>query len=165
MSQTSGPLSINLSTSTTKTAVPMPQDNSYVKVRLAGPPEETGDEGKKVLTWKLELAEPTTDTAGKPLRPGDFGSTFFRRIYLYGKDGEAKALERAGVDVAKILDALLGTGDPGNDKGKPDRPDFGPQLVPTIIGLTCWIRVKHKTGEFTGIDIAEFKHEGDMKVA
>jgi len=158
--QENAPLSITLNTSAAKTSVPLIQDNVICEFRLT---ELTFPmvEGKGQSTkWKFELVKPTVTTEGTPMNPGDFGSTQFVNIQLYAKP-DAKDPQWFVKRIAAMLDALLGTGDPGNPKGKPARPDFSSQLVPTLIGKTLLAKMKVKTGEYVGNEFAAVFFPGD----
>lgn len=145
-----GPLSINLSTSTAKTSVPTIPENVKVPFRLIGITSNT-PEGKSgpVLTFEFELVQPTVDKSGKTLNPGDFGSKQFHKVYCYAKEGSKDPTYYLG-KIAQIQDALLGTGDPGNDKGKPERPDFNDETAAQLYGKVLIATMKVKSDEFGG---------------
>lgn len=166
--ENSGPLSITLPTSTTKSAMPQIASNTWAKFKYAAPVKQRtiAGEGKgDVLDFEFHLAEPASDTEGKTINPGGVGSKQFHTVFMYGKDGKEAALDRATKEVNKILDAMLGTGDPGNAKGKPARPDFNNELQPSLIGLTFWGKVRARQNDPSRNDIVEFRHESEMQTA
>lgn len=148
MSQ-SGPLSISLSTSATKTAVPTIPADVLVPWRLEDIGLDSGEKGQ-TLKFKFSLTQPvaTTDD-GKLLSPGDFGSNFFLNIALYAKP-DAKDPKWFEKKIAEVQDALLGTGDAGNAKGKPARPDFNNESAATMIGRVLVAKMRIKPDEFGG---------------
>lgn len=164
-----GPLSISLPTSGAKTSVPMFAENQYVPMRLVS--VEQGEvEGKGTtikFTWDLINPAPSVDSQrgeGPPIEPGKFGSKFFDTVRFYDKDTpQGQIPERAQKAICQRQDALLGTGDPNNKKGKPVRPDFNGDTVPDLLGKIAHIRFKVKTGEFEGNEIADLRFPGDEK--
>lgn len=157
----SGPLDFSLPTGTTKTAIPRLVPDTYVKVRLAGIRSESGEKGK-TLHFDWQLVDPTPNADGGTIMPGQLGSKIFDTLYLYGKDGEEAAKVRATEKVSKILDGLLGTADPDNKKGKQPRPEFTPELAPTLYGLTTLIKVRDPKGDRTQQDIVSYTFPGDV---
>lgn len=158
-----GPLSINLSTSKTKTAVPTIQENLKVPFRVAGI-NKSHVEGKgDVLTFECDLVNPTITKDGTPLNPGDFGSKQFHKIQLYAK-ADAKDSEWFLTKLSKIIDACLGTGDPGNDKGKPVRPDFNDEVAAQMIGKTFIATMRIRAEEFGGgNEFGQLQFPADVK--
>lgn len=162
----SGPLNINLSTDTTTTGIPGFDPNTYVKMRFADvkkdPVEGKGDK----LTFIFELTEPAASNAGGTITPGQLGSKVFHTIFMYGKDTAPGQVPTWAVEkICKVLDGFLGTGDPDNKKGKPVRPAFNDQLVPTLMGQVAFLKFKNPTGDRTSQDVAELKFPGDMPQA
>lgn len=160
----SGPLNISLNTDAVKTAVPLFPEQTYVRCRLAKVQQDHVEGKGDVIKFEYDLVEPTATADGSILKPGDFGSKVFETVQLYDKntkpgEGAPKwALEK----IAKRLDGFLGTSDLGNAKGKPARPPFNPELVPTLIGQEAFFKFKNKTGEYTGQDIASVTFPGDV---
>lgn len=156
-----GPLSFNLDISKAQTEIPLFAENQYVEMRFTELTQNTVEGKGNVLKWRWELVSPAASSTGAPITPGAFGSTYFENIQLYAKEGSKKPdwyKER----IAKRTDALLGTGDANNTKGKPQRPDFTPELVPQLIGKTAFIRFKVRTGEYTGNEIDDIRHPSEM---
>lgn len=156
-----GPLSINLDTANAKTSVPMIADGQYARWRLTAVDVNDGDKGQ-TLKFKYELTAPAPSTEGTPINPGDFGSTFFENIQLYSKP-DSKDPTWFVKRIASRLDALLGTGDAGNAKGKPQRPSFTGELIPTLIGKELVAKMKVRTGEYTGNEFGVTLFPGDVK--
>lgn len=164
-----GPLSISLPTSGAKTSVPMFAPDQYIPMRLAnieqGHVENKGDTIK--FTWELINPAPSVASVrgeGDPIEPGKFGSKFFDTVRFYDKDTpQGQVPERAQKAICQRQDALLGTGDVGNKKGKPPRPDFNGETAPELFGKVAHIKFKVKTGEFEGNEIADLRFPGDEK--
>jgi hypothetical protein len=160
--QNNQPLSVSLSTEMAKTSVPLIADGVYAEFRLT---ELTQQDiaGKGASTkWKFELVKPTVTTEGTPMNPGDFGSMQFVNIQLYAK-ADAKDPQWFVKKIAQYQDALLGTGDPGNAKGKPTRPNFDATAVSQMLGKTLIAKMKVKTGEYVGNEFASVMFPGDVK--
>lgn len=165
MSTESGPLSISLPTTTAKTTIPLIAEGIWVKLKFDGVKEKKLESKGDILEFAFSTVDPVRTSDGDVVNPGQPGSKLFKSAFLFGKDGPEAALKRATADVSRILDALLCTGDPENKKNRPARPEFNAELIPTLIGLTCWAKTKHRTGEYSGVDIAELRHESDMPQA
>ena len=147
-----GPLSISLDIAGIKTAIPLIKDGQLAKFRFVELNQTSNDKGQ-ALQFVYELVDPVPTQDGCILNPGDFGSKFFEHIQLYAKP-DAKDPEWFVKKIATRIDALLGTGDPDNDKGKPARPILDNQLVPTLVGQCLIAKVKVTT--FEGQDRNEF---------
>jgi hypothetical protein len=155
------PLDISLNLSGTKTAVPMVQDGAMVKLRLTSLSQLRGEKGNS-LKFEYDLVEPAPDTEGGTINPGAFGSKIFEQIALYAKP-DAKDPRWFEKNIAQRIDALLGTGDAGNKKGKPTRPDFNGQLVPQLIGKDLIAKMKVQSDDnFTGNRIVSVTFPGDI---
>lgn len=166
MSTEAGPLSITLNTSAAVTAIPLIADKSWCQVRYTGVKQKHLEDKGDVLDFNFELVSEATDTNGKPLKPGGFGSKLFHSVYLYDKNTTPPAIpERAMAAIGEIQDAFCGTGDAGNAKGRPTRPNFtDPGVEPSMHGLTCWVEVRVKTGNYKGNEIKSFKNNADMNL-
>jgi hypothetical protein len=158
-------LSINLDLSKQKTSIPVLAENGSGKggyrVRFANVKQTTVENKGDVLAFELHLLEPAPTTDGLQVKPG---FVIWDRVYLYGKDtppGEVP--EMALTKLSKITDALLGTGDEGNKDGKPTRPAFNNDLIPTLIGKETLIKVKVKTGEYEGNEVSKYTYPGDLQ--
>ena len=155
-----GPLSITLDTSAAKTAIPLIADGKFCDFQLKQVTQKDGEKGA-TISFEFDLVNPTTDTDGNPILPGGLGSKQFVNIQCYAKE-DAKDSKWFVKKLARYIDALLGTGDPGNAKGKPARPDFNSELVPQLIGKTLKAKVKVRTGEYTGNDFADVFFPPDL---
>lgn len=164
MSQTSGPLNLTLNTAEVKTQVPKFVEKTYVKVRFAKLEQEEVPNKGTVLKFQYELVDPTPDQDGQTILPGQMGSKIFDSVQLYDKNTKAgdPAPKWAMEKIGKRLDGFLGTGDKGNTKGKPDRPDLSPEVAAQLIGQLAFMTFKNKTGDYDGQDIADIKFPGDM---
>lgn len=159
----SGPLSFNLDLSKAKTEVPQFAENQYVEMRFTELTQHESEKGPSIK-FRWELVSPAAGADGAPITPGTFGSTFFETIQLYAKP-DAKDPKWFEKKISSRIDALLGTGDEGNKKGKPTRPDFTPALVPSLIGKTAFLKFKAKTGEYSGNEISDIRHPSEMQAA
>jgi hypothetical protein len=154
------PLDISLNLGDTKTAVPMIKDGELVTLRLATLGQGATEKGKS-LKFEYDLQHPAPDSDGGTINPGAMGSKVFENIQLYAKP-DAKDPKWYEKRIATRIDALLGTGDKDNKKGKPARPDLNSQLVPQLIGKTLVAKVRVKTGEYTGNEIVSVTFPGDI---
>lgn len=158
----SGPLNLTLDTSNAKTSIPFFVENTYVKARLQRIEQDTLEGKGDTISFEFALVDPAPNQDGGTILPGAMGSKIFKTLYLYGKDGEEAAKVRAANDIGKILDGLLGTGDADNKKGKAPRPNFGPELVPTLIGQTTLLKFRNPKADRTSQDIIGFTFPGDV---
>jgi hypothetical protein len=158
---TAQPLSISLNLSGTKTAIPMVQDGAMVRLRLLSLTQVAGDKGNS-LKFEYDLLDPAPDTEGGTINPGAFGSKIFEQVAMYAKP-DAKDPTWFHKVIAQRIDALLGTGDEGNKKGKPTRPDLSSELVPQLIGKELVAKMKvQQDDNFTGNRIASVTYPGDI---
>lgn len=155
------PLSISLNLSGTKTAIPMVADGTMVKLRLVSLSQIKGDKGNS-LRFEYDLVEPAPDTEGGTINPGAFGSKIFENIAMYAKP-DAKDPRWFEKNIAQRIDAMLGTGDQGNKKGKPTRPDLSAELVPQLIGKELIAKMKvQQDDNFTGNRLGTVHYPGDI---
>jgi hypothetical protein len=154
------PLDISLNLGDTKTAVPMVKDGELVSLRLANLGQVTTEKGKS-LKFEYDLVNPAPDTDGGVINPGSMGSKIFENIQLYAK-ADAKDPKWYEKRIASRIDALLGTGDKDNKKNKPPRPDLNAKLVPELLGKTLVAKMRVRTGEYTGNEIATVTFPGDI---
>jgi hypothetical protein len=154
------PLDISLNLGDTKTTVPAIADNTMVKLRLVSLSQQKTEKGNS-LRWEYDLVEPTIDTEGNALNPGAFGSKIFENIALYAKP-DAKDPKWFEKRIATRIDGLLGTGDPGNAKGKPTRPNLDAKLVPNLIGKVLVAKMRLRKDDFGGSEIASVTYPGDI---
>lgn len=160
MADNTGPLDISLDLSNTKTAIPLIADGQYVELRLVKLSMESNDKGKSTK-WEYDLVKPAPDTEGGTIVPGGMGSKQFENIQLYAKP-DAKDPKWFEKKIATRMDALLGTGEAGNKKGKPTRPNFDTSAVEQMIGKTLVAKMKVKTGEYVGNEFATVTFPSDI---
>ena len=171
----SGPLSNLLSTKSAQTTVPQIGLNQLVPLRLLSLKHERTEKGDK-FNWEFQTTAPVQQDGGGQINPGDFGSKQFVTMCMWGKDGLEAAVGRTMTSIGKFMDALLGTGDAGNKKGKPERPDLldpaaaaqnvvqlNPEVVGQLVGQTLLAEFKQKTGGYEGTEIAKVHFPGDKQ--
>lgn len=158
----SAPVSIAMDLSQHKTTVPVIADNRFGRFRIANVGEATNEKGKMIkFEYHALEALPTTD--GGAVNPG---FPVFENITLYSKDTPpGQWPDFAKTKICKRIDAALGTGDPGNKAGKPVRPNFGPILIPDLIGKEVILQLTAKTGEYEGNDVKKIMHVSEMPAA
>lgn len=169
----SGPLSNILSTATAKTSVPLIADGQYCGFRLTELTLVDGEKGK-TAKFKYELTSPTITTDNTPLLPGEFGSIQFVNVPCYAKP-DAKDPGWFVKRISSYVDALLGTGDAHNPKGKPARPEFfdmaaaqqnvlqlDQSTVSALLGKELIAKMKVRTGEYEGNEFAAVFHPADV---
>lgn len=155
-----GPLDITLNISQAKTAVPMVADGHMCRWRLQKLSSVKGEKGAQ-LKWEYHLIDPAPDSEGGQITPGAFGSIFFENIALYAKP-DAKDPKWFEKRIASRVDALLGTGDIGNKKNKPVRPDLTAETVSNLIGKELVAKMKVRTGDFIGNEFGSVYFPGDI---
>ena len=153
-------LDISLNLSDTKTAVPLIKDGELVVLRLANLTPIATEKGQS-LKFEYDLVNPAPDTDGGIINPGAMGSKVFENIQLYAKP-DAKDPKWYEKRIATRVDALLGTGDRDNKRNKPPRPNFTKELVPQLIGKSLVAKMRVRTGEYTGNEIASVTFPGDI---
>ena len=154
------PVSISMDLSDTKTTIPMIQDGHMCRWRLNTIGQVGGEKGQ-TLVWEWHLVEPAPSTDGTTINPGDLGSKFFERIQLYSKP-DSKDPDWYKKRISQRIDALLGTGDRGNPKSKPERPALTPETVTTLIGKELIAKMSVRTGEYTGNEFKTVTFPGDI---
>lgn len=149
MSNEQGPLSINLDTASAKTTIPVFADGVLAQLRLVKIGQEFVKEKGWSTKWEYDLVAAAPNTDGGQIEPGQMGSKVFENIQLYDKNDlqpdpsvAPRAPKWAVEKIAKRIDALLGTGDAENTKGKPARPAFGPETVASLIGKVMVAKMK-----------------------
>lgn len=147
MADNTGPLDITINTKDIKTTVPMVADGHYAKWKLANVSKQINDKGP-ALKFEWDLVDPAPNTEGGQILPGQMGAKLFENITLYDKNTTPPAIPKwASERIAKRQDALLGTGDAGNPKGKPLRPDFSPECVQQMLGKFLIAKMRVKTSD------------------
>lgn len=159
-----GPLS-NLNTSRASTAVPLIADAQMGPFRVE---QLTVDQPEGNRTWpqlkaKLVSVIAMASSEGHPINAG---WPLFITFPLGTKDNPAVAPDWAGPAIAKFQDGVLGTGDEGNKKGKPTRPDLTEESLPEYIGKTvvCKIGIKKpKDEQYTDQNVVKtYTFPGDI---
>lgn len=156
-----GPLDISLDLSQTKTQVPLIADGVMVELRLANITKQTSPKGDS-LKFEYDITQPVPNTEGGQILPGAMGAKQFENIQLYAKP-DAKDPKWFEKKIATRMDALLGTGDAENTKGKPDRPQFNSDTAALMVGKTMLVKMKVKTGEYVGNEFGAVYFPGDIQ--
>lgn len=149
----SGPLSTSYNLAAAKTAFPMPQKGVIATWRCTGVTSEMKDlkeesvgmiEGNqgRVLKFEFELVNPVPDCDGVPILPGKPGSKMTRSINLFAKVS-GKSQDWFVRNICDYVDALIGTADSDNKKGKPPRPSID-LASPTIAADLAQILVSRE---------------------
>lgn len=160
--QNTGPLDISLNLSETKTAVPMVRDGEFAKWRLVNLGMQKTDKGP-MIKLEYDLVDPVANSDGGTLKPGEMGAKFFENIALFDKNTTPPDVPKwAQERIAKRIDALLGTGDVGNTKNKPVRPNLDANTVPQLIGKVLVAKMKVKTGDYVGNEFGNVVFPGDI---
>jgi hypothetical protein len=149
------PLNTNLNLSKVKTTIPLIQDGTMVKVRLADI-TETQRDGATIIKMEFRLVD------GAPTDDGHQIGAGFPLFVNFDT-----SLEFLQQKMARFIDGLLGTGDEGNKRGKPARPDLTPELVPTLIGKEAVAKVivtRSKKSDYVGNDVQGLTYLGDLAV-
>ncbi len=129
-----GPLSTTYSLAAAKTAFPMAQKGVLAQWRCTNVTSEMKElkeesvgiieNGQgRALKFEFELVNPVSDCDGVPILPGKPGSKMTRTINLFARVS-GKSHDWFIRSICDIVDALLGTADADNKKGKPPRPDI-----------------------------------------
>lgn len=172
-----GPLSTMLSTTSAKTSIPMIKDGAYATLRLVKLVQENLPDKGETFKFEFDLVSPVESSdPGVQILPGQLGAKQFHTIRMYGKDGREAAVGRAMTEIGKYMDALLGTGDAGNTKGKPERPEIFDQgmaaqgvaqldqgVVAQLVGKELLAQMKVRTGDFTGNEIGKVFFPADKR--
>jgi hypothetical protein len=160
--QNEGPLDISLDLTKTTTTVPMVAEGQLCKWRLAKVSMPTSEKGKMVK-FEWDLVEPAPNTEGGQIKPGEMGSKFFENVALFDKNTPAGTTpEWAAKRIAQRIDAVLGTGDANNTKGKPPRPVFDASTVSQMIGKELVAKMKVRTGDFVSNEFGALYFPGDI---
>lgn len=163
-SENSGPLDINLDLSKTKTTVPMIADGHLCELRLEKVAQKQASDNKgNMVVFEWKITQPCPNTEGGQIKPGEMGATIFDNIALFDKNTPAGTVpEWASRRIAQRIDAVLGTGDEGNPKGKPSRPAFNAETVSQMIGKVMVAKMKVKGGDFPGNELGTLTFPGDI---
>lgn len=159
---TPGPLSTSFDTTQVKTGKPIIVDGWQGKVRFAKVTETDIAQKGKMLTFEYHILTPAPTTEGKQVQPP---FPLFHRITLFDKNTPPGEIpERSITNICRIQDAFLGTGDVGNNKGKPQRPPFDMACVTLMTGKEAYVKLKANLGgEFEGNDVVKLTALADMQ--
>jgi hypothetical protein len=128
-----------MNTAGAKTALPVFADKTTVRCAFKGAKQDSNEKGD-VLIFEFSTLDQAPSNEGGEIRPN---FPIFHRIYLYDKDTPKGVIpERAITSVSRVVDACLGTGDADNKKSKPARPEFGPAIIPDMIGKEVFVTLK-----------------------
>lgn len=166
-----GPLSTAFDTTNTKTAIPLLRDGEYATFKLDKLTRETTEKGPSTK-WEFELQHPVPASEGGTIEPGKLGSRQFVNIQLYANPGKDQTwfIKK----ISQYMDALLGTADPENKKGKPNRPQFfvqpvdptnpqiDPDTVSKLVGQSLVAKMKVKSDGYIGNEFANVNFPGDI---
>lgn len=136
------PLNVNFDVANIKTTIPLIAPGHIVQARLKSIEQQQSEKGA-TLRWVYETTEPAPTKDGHEVAAG---FPIYENIQLYAKEGAKNPtwfLEK----IARRMDALLDTGDPGNPKGKPERPAFNPETVAQMIGRPVALKMTVTTYE------------------
>lgn len=118
----SGPLSL-FSTSKASTSLPLIADGTMCRFRIES---VSVDQPEGNRTWAqikivTKTLDPVPSSEGHPINAG---WPVFNTFPLGTKDATTTPPDWAPGAVSKFIDAVFGTGDKDNKKGKPERPEF-----------------------------------------
>ena len=124
------------------------------KVRLKSITQSERD-GNTILRWEMALVDPVQTVEGQPVNTG---FPLFVNFDL--------SLEFLVQKMTRFVDGFLGTGDVGNKKGKPERPQFNPELANDMIGREAIAKIivaKSKKSDYVGNDIQTLTYPPDLQ--
>lgn len=148
------PLNINLDLSQVVTTVPLIADGQTPLVRLKNISQGDRD-GNVVIKWEFALVEPALAQDGTEVRPGFplFATFDISHDFLVQR-------------MTRFMDAILGTGDASNAKGRPARPRFNAETVSQMLGAEVYARIvvtKSKKSDYVANDIAGLINKEDFE--
>jgi hypothetical protein len=148
------PLNINLDLSQIVTTIPLIADGQTALVRLKNITQGDRD-GVIILKWEFVLVNPAQSQEGAEVRAG---FPLFTNFYM---DQEWLVQK-----MTRFMDALLGTGDAHNSKGRPARPRFNAETVSQMLGAEAYARItvsRSKKSDYVANDIASLVHKEDYE--
>jgi hypothetical protein len=148
------PLNINLDLSQVVTTIPLIADGQTPLVRLKSITQGDRD-GVVVLKWEFILVTPAQTQEGTEVRPG------FPLFVNFALDQDWLVQK-----MTRFMDALLGTGDTNNNKGRPARPRFNAETAAQMLGGEAYARVivtRSKKSDYVGNDVASLIHKDDYE--
>lgn len=156
------PLSIGMELGDVSTAIPILKNDQVALCTVENITQAEHEKGP-IITFKFKLAEPCPTHDGKQVEAG-FPVT--SRVCLFDKNTpKGEIPERSKQNIARLIDAIFGTGDVGNQKNKPPRPALTTATVAEAIGKQVLLRFKAVTeGEFVGTEIKAAYFPPDISV-
>lgn len=155
------PLSIAMELGDVKTAIPILQNDAIAAAVVENITQFDHEKGP-IVTFKYKLTEECpTHGGGDPVKPGFPVSA---RICLFDKNTpKGEIPQRSRENIARHIDAIFGTGDPGNKANKPSRPGLSIETVAEAIGKPVMLRFKAiPDGEYAGTEIKGAYFPPDM---
>lgn len=145
------PLSISMELGDVKTGIPILLNNHIALCTVESIDQLKYEKGPGVR-FKFKLAEECPTNDGKTVSAGFPVSA---NIWGFDKNTpEGEWPERSKQAIARYLDAIFGTGDPGNTKGKPPRPALDGATVADAIGKPVLLKFKAvPDGQYAGTEI------------
>jgi hypothetical protein len=147
------PLNITINLKEVTTALPLIVDGTTVRVRVKNISQIERD-GVPIIKWEIALTEPAPTVDGQQAHAGF-------PLFINFDTSQEWMLQK----MAKFMDGFLGTGDRGNKKGKPERPDLDAQTAAELIGKESQAKIsiqKSKKTDYVGNDIASLTYPGDL---
>jgi len=147
------PLNITINLKDVTTALPLILDGTTARVRVKNI-SQTERDGIPIVKWELVLTEPAPTVDGLQANPGF-------PLFINFDTSQEWLLQK----MAKFIDGFLGTGDRGNKKGKPERPDLDARVAADLIGKEAVAKIsvqKSKKTDYVGNDISSLTFPGDL---
>jgi hypothetical protein len=147
------PLNITINLKEVTTALPLIIDGTTARVRVKNISQQDRD-GVVLVKWELALTEPAPTVEGNHANPGF-------PLFINFDTSQEWMLQK----MAKFIDGFLGTGDRGNKKGKPERPDLDAHVAADLIGKESLAKIviqKSKKTDYVGNDISTLTYPGDL---
>ena len=147
------PLNITIDLKNVTTALPLIVDGTTTRVRVKNISQQDRD-GVILVKWEIVLTEPAPTVEGNQANPGF-------PLFINFDTSQDWMLQK----MAKFIDGFLGTGDRGNKKGKPERPDLDAHTAANLIGKESLAKIviqKSKKTDYVGNDISTLTFPGDL---
>jgi hypothetical protein len=153
MPQDTQPLNITINLKEVTTALPLIVDGTAAHVRVKNISQVDRD-GAVIVKWELVLTEPAPTVDGAQANAGF-------PLFINFDTSQEWMLQK----MAKFIDGFLGTGDRGNKKGKPERPDLDARVAADLIGKESLAKIviqKSKKTDYVGNDISSLTYPADL---
>jgi len=147
------PLNITINLKEVTTALPLIVDGTTARVRVKNISQQDRD-GVVLVKWEIVLTEPAPTVEGNHANPGF-------PLFINFDTSQEWMLQK----MAKFIDGFLGTGDRGNKRGKPERPDLDAHVAADLIGKESLAKIviqKSKKTDYVGNDIGSLTFPGDL---